>query len=197
YSIFDIHPLLADEFVRRGATPGGLTSAMRRRTPLTSEQQHQIVTFEAGIFTAQIHDDNAAELTAAGANGGPTAFAKRVTKFFIGINDPFGLNPTGAVFSSAIFHLYDSWREMSGGGAPAAPSRAASSSSTAFRSISPAYTDRTTCSTGPVSAGSAARVTIRPTPVTIPSRRRSISVLPTPGWRAHRDWISRDCRYSR
>jgi hypothetical protein len=25
YSIFDIHPLLADEFVRRGATPGDLT----------------------------------------------------------------------------------------------------------------------------------------------------------------------------
>jgi hypothetical protein len=25
YTIFDIHPLLADEIVRRGATPGGLT----------------------------------------------------------------------------------------------------------------------------------------------------------------------------
>ena len=108
---------------------------------LTSVQQQQVVTFERGIFTAQIHDDNAAELTAAGANGGPTAWAKSVTKFFIGINDPFGLNPTGAVFSSTIFHLYDSWREMSGGGAPAAPSRAASSSSTAFRSISPGWTD--------------------------------------------------------
>ena len=25
YTIFDIHPLLADEIVRRGAVPGGLT----------------------------------------------------------------------------------------------------------------------------------------------------------------------------
>jgi len=25
YTIFDIHPLLADEIVRRGASPGGLT----------------------------------------------------------------------------------------------------------------------------------------------------------------------------
>jgi hypothetical protein len=103
--------------------------------PLTSEQQHQIVTLEAGIFTAQIHDDNAAELTAAGANGGPTALAKSVTKFFIGINDPFGLNPTGAVFSSAIFHLYDSWREMSGGGGAVAARSAIARGQQLFNSV--------------------------------------------------------------
>jgi cytochrome c peroxidase len=111
---------------------------------LTSVQQQQIVTFEAGIFTAQIHDAAAAELTAGSANGGPTALATSVTKFFVGINDPFGLNPTGAAFSPAIFHLYDGWRDLSGGAAQlrhAAPSRAASSSSTAFRTISPGWTD--------------------------------------------------------
>jgi hypothetical protein len=90
---------------------------------LTSVQKQQIVTFEGGIFTAQIHDDAAAELTAAGANGGPTALATSVTKFFIGINDPFGLNPSGAPFNPAIFHLYDGWTNLpAGGGAVAARS---------------------------------------------------------------------------
>jgi cytochrome c peroxidase len=102
---------------------------------LTSVQQQQIVTFEGGIFTAQIHDDAAAELTAAGANGGPTALAPSVTKFFIGINDPLGLNPTGAAFSPAIFHLYDGWMNLSGGGGTVAARSAIARGQQLFNSV--------------------------------------------------------------
>jgi len=104
-------------------------------TALTSVQQQQIVYFEGGISTAQIHDENAAELTAAGASGGPTALARSVTKFFIGINDPFGLNPTGAAFSPAIFHLYDGWRDLSGGGGTVAARSAIARGQQLFNSV--------------------------------------------------------------
>jgi hypothetical protein len=119
---------------------------------LTDAQQQQIVTFEgcttannpdpcatiakgAGIFTAQIHDDAAAELTAAGANGGPTAVATSVTKFFIGINDPLGLNPTGAAFSPAIFNLYNAWGDVSGGGGAVAARSAIARGQQLFNSV--------------------------------------------------------------
>jgi hypothetical protein len=102
---------------------------------LTSVQQQQIVNFEGGLFTAQIHDDAAAELTAAGANGGPTALATSVTKFFIGINDPLGLNPTGAAFSPVIFHLYDAWTHLSGGGGTVAGRSAIARGQQLFNSV--------------------------------------------------------------
>jgi cytochrome c peroxidase len=119
---------------------------------LTDAQQQQVVTFEgcttannpgpcgsipkgAGIFTAQIHDDNAAELTAAGANGGPTALATSVSKFFIGINDPLGLNPTGAAFTPVIFHLYDAWSNLSGGGGTVAARSAIARGQQLFNSV--------------------------------------------------------------
>jgi hypothetical protein len=99
----------------------------------TPAQQQQIVSFEGcttantpvpcgntpkgtGIFTAQIHDDSAGGLTDAGANGGPVALATRITKFFIGINDPLGSNPTRAAFSPVIFDLYDAWASAASAG---------------------------------------------------------------------------------
>ena len=69
-----------------------------------------------GIFTAQIHDDSAGGLTDAGTNGGPVALATRITKFFIGTNDPLGLNPTGAAFNPVIFDLYDAWASATNAG---------------------------------------------------------------------------------
>jgi hypothetical protein len=49
--------------------------------------------------------------------------ATSVTKFFIGMNDPLGLNPTGAAFSPVIFNLYDAWKDLPGvGGTVAARS---------------------------------------------------------------------------
>src|SRR6516225_1983574 len=103
---------------------------------LTSVQQQQIVNFEGGLFTAQIDDDAAAELTAAGANGGPAALATSVTKFFIGINDPLGLNPTGAAFNRMIFDIYNPWADLNGqGGGAVAARRAIARGQQVFNSV--------------------------------------------------------------
>jgi hypothetical protein len=120
------------------ATLGHAQSAMAP----TPAQQQQIVSFEgcttantpgpcttiaqgSGIFTAQIHDDSAGELTADKANGGPVALATRVANFFIGINDPFGFNPTHAAFNPVIFDLYDAWTDLNGQGGGTVAARGA------------------------------------------------------------------------
>ena len=99
-------------------------------TPL---QQQQIVTFEgcthaftpvpcadtpvvAGLFTAQIFDNEGKYLTGGGANGGPISLSRQLAKFFIGVNDPLGQNPTGAPFTPEIFDLYAKWSDRHGHG---------------------------------------------------------------------------------
>jgi hypothetical protein len=76
----------------------------------TAEQVRQILDFETHIFTAQIHDQDAGDLSDDGAKGGPLHLSSQ--EFFIGINDPLGQNPTGAAFSSRIFDIYDKWSKI-------------------------------------------------------------------------------------
>ena len=76
----------------------------------TSDQIQQIISFETQIFTAQVEDKFAGDLTDDGATGGPNALSKQ--QFFLGINDPLGGNPTGAQFTPTIFNLYDSWAQI-------------------------------------------------------------------------------------
>ena len=83
-------------------------------TAPTDEEKQQIVDFESGLFTAQLFDNNARFLNAAGANGGPTALQEQLGDFFIGVNDPLGQNPTHAPFTSDIFDLYDAWAGLKG-----------------------------------------------------------------------------------
>jgi cytochrome c peroxidase len=73
-------------------------------------QQDQIVAFETGIFTAQISDNQAGNLNAAGASGGPVALSFEIANFFVGVNDPLGKNPKGTPFNPNIFNLYSSRR---------------------------------------------------------------------------------------
>ncbi|MFZ2082087.1 MAG: hypothetical protein WAV38_36620 [Xanthobacteraceae bacterium] len=80
----------------------------------SASQQRQIVNFESGIFTAQSFDNAAQALDANGATGGPVDLQGQLASFFIGINDPLGLNPTGAPFNSNIFDLYQAWSSLSG-----------------------------------------------------------------------------------
>jgi cytochrome c peroxidase len=97
----------------------------------TAAQQQQIVTFEgctrantkelcaetpagAGVFTAQIFDDAGRFLFSNGANGGPISLSQQAAKFFIGVNDPLGQNPTGAPFSADVFDLYGNWGNLHG-----------------------------------------------------------------------------------
>jgi hypothetical protein len=74
---------------------------------LTPQEAEAIVGFETGLFTAQARDDRAGSLHADGATGGPVALSQQ--PFFIGINDPVGLNPTGAPFDSNAFTLFNAW----------------------------------------------------------------------------------------
>lgn len=83
----------------QGAAPG-----------LTAAQQQAIVAFEMGLSSAQSFDFLAGDLTANGAHGGPQALSQQ--NFFIGTNDPVGLDPTNPVpfnFSTNIFNLFDAW----------------------------------------------------------------------------------------
>ena len=58
----------------------------------TDQELQEIVDFELGLFTTQIRDRHAGRLDHDGARGGPAALS--VQPFFIGINDPLGMNPT-------------------------------------------------------------------------------------------------------
>ena len=88
------------------AVDATLTHAQARTAP-TPEQVAQIVAFQKGIFTAQIFDKRAKFLTGDNARGGPVALSSQ--DFYIGINDPLGLNPKGIPFTSQIFDLYRPW----------------------------------------------------------------------------------------
>jgi hypothetical protein len=79
---------------------------------LTNAEKQAIVAFETGLLTAQAVSDDAGSLRAQGAGGGPVALARE--PFFIGINDPVGLNPTGAPFDARAFRLFDAWLNASG-----------------------------------------------------------------------------------
>jgi cytochrome c peroxidase len=78
---------------------------------LTAEQQQAIVALETGLFSAQAEDHGAGNLSAHGATGGPEPISQQ--PFFIGINDPVGLDPTNSVplhFNVNIFNLFDAWQ---------------------------------------------------------------------------------------
>jgi hypothetical protein len=76
-------------------------------TAPTIEQLRDIVTFEMGLYTAQAEGRGAGNLSAQGATGGPQYLAGQ--SFFVGINDPVGLNPGPTGFTSKIFDLFDAW----------------------------------------------------------------------------------------
>jgi hypothetical protein len=76
-------------------------------SPPTQDQLNQITAFQLALFTAQIQDTSASQLDAAGATGGAVNLSS--TPFFVGINDPFGNNPSGAVFTSTNMTMFSAW----------------------------------------------------------------------------------------
>jgi len=77
--------------------------------PLTTAQREAIVAFEAGLTTAQVRDDEAGDLTAHGAHGGPKALQGQASYF--GINDTLaGDYRSHANFTPAAMSLYTSWQ---------------------------------------------------------------------------------------
>ena len=90
-----------------GATTGHAQSARE----LTAQERQQIVDFETSLFSAQVRDDDAGNLSAAGANGGPDPLLTE--PFYIGINDPFpGGDPTGKPFDPNAFTLFNAWAKF-------------------------------------------------------------------------------------
>jgi hypothetical protein len=80
---------------------------------LTPEQRSAIVAFETGLFTAQIFDDEAGNLTARHARGGPEYLSQQ--QFYFGINDVVSNDyRTGALFSPKVFRLYEAWDSAKG-----------------------------------------------------------------------------------
>lgn len=97
-----IHFDLADQ--SNSATLGHAQAAQA----LTDAQREAIVSFETTLFTAQVHDADAGELTARHAVGGPQNLSQQT--FYFGINDAVsGDYKTGALFNKIVFALYDSW----------------------------------------------------------------------------------------
>ena len=86
------------------------TTGHAQGQPPTPEQVQQIVDFETKIFSAQTRDRHAGDLHDDGGKGGPLHLSRQ--NFFIGINDPLGLNPTGAAFTSNVFDIYEKWSQI-------------------------------------------------------------------------------------
>jgi cytochrome c peroxidase len=90
------------------------TTGHAQGAPLTDAQRESIVAFETALFTAQIRDERAGNLTARNANGGPVNLSNQ--DFYIGINDLFGDSQTGAPFDPVVFNIYDAWKGLTGSG---------------------------------------------------------------------------------
>jgi hypothetical protein len=101
-----LHFDLADQ--SNSATQGHAQAPL----PLTEAQRDSIVAFETGLFSAQIWDDRAGLLDAAGATGGPAALPGQ--EFYFGINDVLGADPEGAAFSPIVMTSFADWERYAG-----------------------------------------------------------------------------------
>jgi hypothetical protein len=81
---------------------------------LTDAQRAAIVAYETALFTAQVFDNAAHDLTTRGATGGPDLLAAQL--FYFGINDVLGADPTGAPFTPVVMTDFAAWQDVSGGG---------------------------------------------------------------------------------
>jgi len=99
-----------------------LIHAQAAQAPSAAQLQ-AIVDFELQLFTAQIRDKGAGRLDVDGASGGPIALSQQ--EFFLGINDPLGLNPVGTPFTPTIFTLFDRWAGLPADGGDRSAARQA------------------------------------------------------------------------
>src|SRR6185312_12218711 len=68
----------------------------------------QIVAFESRLVTAQLYDNQAGALNENNGMGGAEILAQQ--KFWIGINDSLGNDPTLDPFDPKVMRLFDGWR---------------------------------------------------------------------------------------
>jgi cytochrome c peroxidase len=80
--------------------------------PPNAQQVSQIVSFETALYTAQVYDWKAGDLTSNRATGGPKNLSAQ--PFYLGINDALGADPTGAPFNPVVFTPYAAWANATG-----------------------------------------------------------------------------------
>ncbi len=80
---------------------------------LTLQQRREIVDLEMTLFTAAIDDQDAGRLDQQGARGGPEFIERE--RFYIGINDVLGADPTGRPFDPHVFTIFDAWTNLERG----------------------------------------------------------------------------------
>jgi cytochrome c peroxidase len=68
-----------------------------------------IVSFELGLYSAQLWDGRAGALDAAGAAGGPRSLSAQ--EYYPGINDTLGQDPNGIAFDPAAMRLFALWTQ--------------------------------------------------------------------------------------
>jgi cytochrome c peroxidase len=90
------------------AVDATLTHAQANAAP-TTQQLADIVSFEMGLFTAQIYDRNAGDLRAHGALGGARELVKDQPAYYPGINDVLGADPLGVAFDDTSMTLFAAW----------------------------------------------------------------------------------------
>lgn len=71
----------------------------------------RIVDFESHLFTAQIEDKHAGRLNNDGGMGGASILAQQ--RFWVGINDVLGGDPTGEPFDARTMRLFGEWNDPS------------------------------------------------------------------------------------
>lgn len=69
----------------------------------------QIVEFETHLFTAQVDDTAAGRLNDDDAMGGANILSQQ--RFWVGINDTLGNDPTGDAFDEKSMRLFDNWND--------------------------------------------------------------------------------------
>lgn len=87
------------------------TTGHAQGSPPSPEVLAQIVQFELSLSTAQIYDERAGFLNADDAIGGPRVLAN--LRFYVGLNDTVGNDPTGLAFNPKSMRLFDAWAQTS------------------------------------------------------------------------------------
>lgn len=85
------------------------TGHAQAKAPPSQATLMSIVSFELGMYSAQIRDDKAGALDASGASGGPRSLAQQ--SYYPGINDTLGQDPNGIAFNPAAMQLFASWAQ--------------------------------------------------------------------------------------
>lgn len=98
-------PVSADLAVQANHATLGHAEALEE---LTAEEQAAIVAFETSIYTAQVIDRKAGDLTTNRAKGGPVILEK--VEYYFGINDTVdGDYRSGESFNPIAMTLYEAW----------------------------------------------------------------------------------------